>query len=88
MVADDGQRQFLYLVRINRMSRAMNVTLAEAAVREVCRKDNISISAIEVLPSGGTHLVCTTSDDADVARRKLAKHMINGTVKRFAFYRG
>jgi len=88
MVADDGQRLFLHLVRINRMSRAMNVTMAEADVREVCRKDNISISAIEVLPSGGTHLVCTTSDDADVARRKLAKHMISGTVKRFAFYRG
>lgn len=69
------------------MSRAMNVKLPEADVETLCRSKGISISAIEGLPSGDTHLVCTTSDDADKARRALSRHLIEGKVRRYSFYR-
>lgn len=69
------------------MSRAMNLTLAEEKVRAMCLEQDVTISAIEVLPSGGTHLVCTTSDESDRMRRKFGKHVIEGPVRRFAFYR-
>ena len=68
------------------MSRAMNLTLPEPEVRAICANAAISISAIEVLPSGGTHLVCTTIEGADEARKKFKKSLIEGKVKRFAFY--
>lgn len=69
------------------MSRAMNVTLTEEKVTAMCLKSGISISAIEVLPSGGTHLVLNTPADADVMREQLSKSLIEGPVKRFPFYR-
>ena len=68
------------------MSRAMNLSIAEAAVTESCRKAGVSISAIETLPSGGTHLVCTTAQGAEEMRHLLKRHVIAGRVKRFAFY--
>ena len=68
------------------MSRAMNIKLSEPEVRAVCASNSLRISAIETLPSGGTHLVCTTIEEADEARRKFKKNLIEGRVKRFAFY--
>ena len=68
------------------MSRAMNINLPEPEVRAICDNLSISISAIETLPSGGTHLVCTTIEGADDARKKFKKTLIEGKVKRFAFY--
>ncbi|MBK6801758.1 hypothetical protein [Novosphingobium sp.] len=69
------------------MSRAMNLTLAEAEVKSTCAAMAIRISAIEVLPGGGTHVVCVTSEGAEALRDKLASRIIEGKVKRFAFYR-
>ena len=69
------------------MSRAMNLQLPEENVRERCKKSGVSISAIEVLPSGGTRLVCTTGEGADEMRLKLKGHIIQGAVQRFRFYR-
>jgi hypothetical protein len=68
------------------MSRAMNLKLPEAAVRERCQKSGVSISAIEVLPSGGTHLVCLTSEGADEMRHSFRNDIISGRVNRYAFY--
>ena len=68
------------------MSRAMNIALTEEEVTEHCRRAGVEISAIETLPKGGTHLVTVTGDGAAEMRRKLKKHMIEGTVRRFAFY--
>ena len=68
------------------MSRAMNISLPEPEVRSACDNASIAISAIEVLPSGGTHLVCKTIEGADDARKKFKKNLIEGRVKRFAFY--
>lgn len=67
------------------MSRAMNVRLPEAEVTALCLTAKVAISAIETLPSGGTHLVCLTSEGAEEMRHKLKKHLIEGRVKRFAF---
>lgn len=69
------------------VSRAMNLALGEGEVRERCLAWNISISAIEPLQRGGTHLVCKTIEGADEVRRKLGKHLVFGTVRRFPFYR-
>lgn len=69
------------------MSRAMNLSLAEAKVRSLCDKSGVSISAIEPLPDGGSHLVCTTADGAEEIRTKLKKYVIEGRVRRTPFYR-
>ena len=67
------------------MSRAMNLSLPELKVKERCDKAGVSISAIEVLPSGGTHLVLRTSEGAETMRVHFKKDMIEGRVKRYAF---
>lgn len=69
------------------MSRAMNLSLEGDDVMAKCLKESVQISAIEKLPSGGTHFVCTTIDGADHIRKKLRKHLVAGNVKRFPFYR-
>lgn len=63
----------------------MNLSLAEADVIAQCAKASVSISATEPLPSGGTHLVCTTGAGADEMRRRLQRNIIPGKVKRYAF---
>lgn len=65
----------------------MNVTLAEADVRALCDKAGVAISAIETLPAGGTRLVCSLPEGAEAMRGKMAKHLIEGDVKRYRFYR-
>lgn len=67
------------------MSRAMNVTLAEADVVARCAKAGVAISAIETLPKGGTHVVAVTGEGAETMRGIFAKSIIEGRVKRFAF---
>lgn len=69
------------------MSRAINLALPEENVRLACENDRISISAIEPLPSGGTHLVCTTGEGAEEIRQKFSADIIHGVVRRFPFYR-
>lgn len=69
------------------MSRAINLALPEKNVRLVCEDSRISISTIEPLPSGGTHLVCTTGEGAEAIRQKLSADVIQGMVRRFPFYR-
>ncbi|MBC2667810.1 hypothetical protein ACFOON_01165 [Novosphingobium piscinae] len=69
------------------MSRAMNIALPEQKVRDMCQRGGVTISAIETLPDGGTHLVCLTSEGAEEMRTKLGNHLIAHRVKRFAFYR-
>jgi len=68
------------------MSRAMNVGLPEAKVAAICEEAGVRVSDIETLPSGGTHLVCVTSEGADDMRHRLKGHIIEGMVKRFPFY--
>lgn len=69
------------------MSRAINLSLNEADVKARCAESGVSISAIEPLQSGGTHLVCTTTAGADEVRLRLGNHIIVGPVSRHRFYR-
>lgn len=69
------------------MSRAMNVSLPEGDVLALCAKFDVAISAIEPLPSGGTHLVCVRGEGADEMRLRMKDHIVLGVVKRFPFYR-
>jgi hypothetical protein len=68
------------------MTRAINLAMPETDVKAQCAECGVSISAIEPLQSGGTHLVCTTSAGADEIRLRLQDHIINGIVRRFPFY--
>jgi hypothetical protein len=67
------------------MSRAMNIALSEADVRAQCATGRLRISALEALPDGGTRLVLTTSEDANEARHRFRKSIIEGRVRRLAF---
>lgn len=69
------------------MSRAMNLALPEAEVKDMCRSHGVSISAIEPLASGGTRLICTTPAGAEEMRLRLRGHIIDGAVTRHRFYR-
>ena len=68
------------------MSRAMNLALPLAEVTAACLDAGVDISAIEILPSGGTHLVCKCGIGAEEMRTRLKRHVITGRVTRFAFY--
>jgi hypothetical protein len=65
----------------------MNIALPQAEVAALCARAEVAISAIEPLPSGGTHLVCTRGEGAEEMRRQLREHIVEGVVKRFPFYR-
>ena len=58
------------------MSRAMNISLPEAKVRARCEAAGVAISALEVLPSGGTRLVCMREEGADEMRVVFKSSMI------------
>lgn len=68
------------------MSRAINLSLAEADVVARCESAGVRISAIEPLMANGTHLVCLTSEGAEKIRGLLKKFIIAGKVKRFPFH--
>jgi hypothetical protein len=62
--------------------RAINVEMARADVEASCAKNNTRISAIEVLPKGGTRVVMMNGDDAATMRRVFGKKIIEGVVQR------
>jgi hypothetical protein len=64
------------------MSRVVHLTLDEGVVVVRCLSENVGISAIERLPSGGVRLVCMSSHGAAIIRRKLARYVIAGEVRR------
>jgi hypothetical protein len=68
------------------MSRAMNLTLPPEEVTAKCLAAGVEISAIEPLPTGGTHLVCVTGDGAATMLRKFKGSVLDGRIKRFPFY--
>lgn len=66
------------------MSRAFNLKLTEAQVVKYCQDGGISISALELLPDGGVHLVCSSGSGAEKLRAKLHRHIMQGSVRRTA----
>ncbi len=67
------------------VSRAINVKLDEADVIAKCGRKSISISAIEVLPGGGTRVVLNNMDDATVMHKAFGRSVIKGAVRRTNF---
>lgn len=67
------------------MSRALLVNLDEQEVIAKCLAENVSISVIEPLPSGGTRLVCNSSEGAGTMTRKFKGRLITGPVTRTPF---
>lgn len=68
------------------MSRAMNLSTLRADVEAYCKTASLRVSSIEDLPSGGTHVVCVTIEEADTLRGKFAKQAIEGRVRRYPFF--
>ena len=64
------------------MSRAINVSAAEADVRDMCAKHKASITAIEPLRSGGTRVVLKNTVDALVIAKAYGSKVIRGAVVR------
>jgi hypothetical protein len=68
------------------MSRAIDFKASEDEVTKRCAAAEVRISAIEPLPNGGTHLVCSTIDGAEKLRRLHAKDIMTGPQKRSPFF--
>jgi len=64
------------------MSRAINVKETVATVLAKCKSEQVDVSAIEALVSGGTRVVLSRPDDADTMRKIFAGKIIEGTVRR------
>lgn len=64
------------------MSRAvfLDMTVRDISLR--CERENIGISAISKLPSGGTRLVCMSVLGAEQIRRKLKARLMKHDAKR------
>lgn len=64
------------------MSRAINLGVPRAEVVAMCEKHNVTISAIEVLPSGGTRVVLMNGYDTAVIAGAFKSRIIEGVVHR------
>ena len=64
------------------MSRMLLVALDEGQVVASCRTENVAISTIERLQSGGVRLVCKSMDGAACMARKFEGYLIDGVVTR------
>lgn len=68
------------------MSRAIDFKWTEEETTKRCADAGVAISAIEPLPSGGTHLVCSTNDGAAKLRSLHAAAIMTGPQKRHPFF--
>lgn len=64
------------------MSRVLLVALDEGQVAKRCLAENVGISVIEPLTSGGVRLVCMSSEGAARMTLKLRADLIEGTAIR------
>ena len=64
------------------MSRELFVNLEEGDVIARCLKENVNVSVIERIPSGGVRLVCSSSEGALRMRIKFKSQLIAGDVVR------
>jgi hypothetical protein len=64
------------------MSRAVFLNMSEGSIILHCESQNIGISAISTLPTGGTRLVCMSVHGAEQIRRKLKDRLMKGDVAR------
>jgi len=64
------------------MSRVVHLNLDEGVVVIRCMSENVGVSAIERLSSGGVRLVCMSSDGAALMSRKLKAHLLGDDAPR------
>lgn len=64
------------------MSRAINVNATQAEVSAMCAKHKAAISAIEVLPAGGTRVVLMNADDAATISRAFKTKILATDARR------
>jgi len=64
------------------MSRAINVSAAQADVSLLCKKKGVGISAIEALASGGTRLVLNNAADTETMKQAFGRKVLTGAVTR------
>jgi hypothetical protein len=64
------------------MSRAILLSIGEPEAIAHCLKAKVGVSAIEKLVGGGVRLVCMSGHGAEVIRKTLKKHVIEGEVVR------
>lgn len=68
------------------MSRAVTINASVAEVTEYCAKQDIGISVIEPLVSGGTRVVLNNLQDAELVRRGMKTRLISTPVVRSSLY--
>ena len=59
------------------MSRTIYLKMDESKVVAQCQKDQVGVSAIEPLPSGGVRLVCMSSEGAQRIRASLKTRVMD-----------
>ena len=64
------------------MSRAVFLDMAEKTIIAHCEAENIGISCIEKVATGGTRLVCMSVDGATQIRRQLKAKLMKGDAAR------
>ena len=66
------------------MSRTVNLALPRDKVEAHCDKHKIDVSALELLPTGGVRLVCSSGAGAEKIRSTLKSKLIRGEPERTA----
>ena len=64
------------------MSRAININASQDHVIATCAKQNVAISAIEALRSGGTRVVMNSITGTDIIAKAYGSKVISGAVTR------
>ena len=64
------------------MSRVILLSMSESETIAKCLEASVGVSAIEGLVGGGVRLVCMSSEGAQLIRKKLKAHVIEGQVIR------
>lgn len=64
------------------MSRVVHLKLDQGVVVIRCMSEQVGVSTIERLPSGGVRLVTSSSEGADRIRKKLKAYVIKDQVAR------
>ena len=70
------------------MNPAFNLSLTKEQIVDYCGARQIRISAVEVLPDGGTRLVCASSSGAAEIQAKLGRKIMSGAVRRTSLHSG
>lgn len=64
------------------MSRALNLDAPKEHVLDTCAKQDLAITQIETLVSGGTRVVLKTAEGAVMLARSYRKQIIDGPIVR------